>query len=64
MPIYEARFLTHSHDVFSKVRFQAAHDQAAVRHANAALRTGIGMGHEIWLDSRLVHQETYSDDGE
>ena len=64
MPIYEARFLTHGHRVFSTVRFHAAHDQAAVRHAKAALRTGIGMGHEIWLDSRLVHQEMYNDDGE
>lgn len=57
--MYEARFLTDGHDVFSKVRFLAAHDEAAVRHANAALRTGIGMGHEIWQESRLVHQETY-----
>ena len=64
MPIYEARFLTYGNDVFSKVRFHAAHDQAAVRHANAALRTGIGMGHEIWLDSRLVHKQVYSDDAE
>ena len=62
MPIYEARFLTHGHDVFSTVRFHAAHDEAAIRHANTALRTGTGMGHEIWQDSRLVHQETYSDD--
>ena len=64
MPIYEARFLTHGHQVFSTVRFHAAHDQAAVRHAKAALRTGTGMGHEIWLDSRLVHKEVYGDDGE
>jgi len=64
MPIYEARFLTHGHQVFSTVRFHAAHDQAAVRHAKATLRTGTGMGHEIWLDSRLVYQEVYGDNGE
>jgi hypothetical protein len=52
MPKYEARFLTHGYDVFSKVQFQAAHDEAAVRHANAALRTSIGSGHEVWQDMK------------
>jgi glycyl-tRNA synthetase alpha subunit len=59
MPLYEARFLTHGNAVFSTVRFAASHDVVAVRHTNEVLRTSIGMGHEIWQDGRLVHQETY-----
>ena len=61
MPIYEARFLTHGDDLFSTMRFHAAHDEAAIRYTNVTLRTSFGKGHEIWLDGRLVHRETYSD---
>jgi hypothetical protein len=59
MPKYEARFLTGGHNVFSKVQFQAAHDEAAVRLAIVALRTSIASGHEIWRRSRLVDRQTY-----
>jgi hypothetical protein len=59
MPIYEARFLTHGDDLFSKVRFHAAHDEAAIRYTNVALRTSIGKGHEIWHGDRLGQREIY-----
>ena len=62
MPMYQAKFLTHSNVVFSTVQFCATHDEAAITHASVALRTSIGMGHEIWRDGRLIHREIYDED--
>ena len=60
--MYEARFLTHGNAVFSKERFQATHDEAAITHVSIALRTNFSMGHEIWREDRLVHREIYDED--
>ena len=59
MPIYEARFLTYGDDLFSTMRFHAAHDEAAITYTNVALRTSFGKGHEIWQGERFVHREIY-----
>ena len=62
MPMYQAKFLTHGNAVFSTVQFCATHDDEAISHASAALRTNFGMGHEIWREDRLVHREIYDED--
>jgi hypothetical protein len=62
MPEYRAEFLTHGNRVFGIAYYHAAHDGAAISHANSVLRANFGIGHQIWQNDRLVYQETYSDD--
>jgi len=59
---YRAEFLTHGNHVFGTAHFHASDDRAAIDHANVALKTNIGIGHQIWQNDRLVHREIYLGD--
>ena len=59
MTSYRAQFLTHADEIFGVAHFEAEDDVAAISYANEKLATGIGKGHQIWEEDRLVHTEIY-----
>ena len=59
MGSYRVHFLTHAGEIYSSIMFNAEHDEAAKEHVQQVLSGGIGKGHEIWQDERLVHTEIY-----